>query len=97
MDKNDLLEFANDYFEEKGLTVSPSTSGVLTSGKYLNEKHLSEMKPKEIEANLKILLDEIVTEYKERTSSARKPTKIRDIDARPVIREKFCSLPPFCD
>ena len=97
MDKYDILEFVHDYFEEKGLTVSPSTSDVLISKKYLNEEHLSEMKPKEIEANLKILLDEIVTEYIERTSSSRKPTKIRDVDARPAVKKKFCSLPPFCD
>ena len=96
MDRDELLKFANDYFEVKGLTSSPSTNDVLISKKYLNEVYLSEMDTKDVKENVKFLLDEIITEYKGRTSSASKPTKIRDIDARPAIKKKFCSLPPFC-
>ncbi len=97
MDKQKLLKFANDYLEEKGLAVSPSTEKVLISKKYFNEKYLSEMDSEKAKQNIKILLDEVITKYEIRTSLSRQRTKIRDIDARPAIRKNFCKLPPFCE
>jgi len=97
LDKDKLIEFTEDYLTSRNLTVSPSTENVITSSKYLNTALLDSMNRDDLKNNLAILLDEAIENHKVRTSSAKRPTKVRDVDVRPVLKRRFCNLPPFCE
>ena len=96
MKMEDYHETVRQYFEEKDIPVSESTIEALSSRNYLNQGRLDEMSNKQIRDSLDVLLDEVVREYEGRTAEARRPTKVRDIDTRPVLRRRFCRLPLFC-
>jgi protease II len=96
MDKEKLEAYVNEYLKSKNLTISPSTEATITSPKYLNETLLDDMDAITLKKNLSVLLDETIIQYRERTGSAKRPTKVRDIDVRPVLKRKKCKLPPFC-
>jgi hypothetical protein len=89
-------ESVRQYFEEKEIPLSESTIEALSSRNFLDKGKLEDMSDPQIRRNLDVLLEDVVQEYEGRTAKAKRPTKVRDIDTRPVLRRRFCKLPPFC-
>jgi hypothetical protein len=92
----DYQKAVREYFEEKEIPLSESTIEALSSRTYLDHGKLEDMSDSRVRQNLDVLLEDVVQEYEGRTAKARRPTKVRDIDTRPVLRRRFCQLPPFC-
>ncbi|MHA1428595.1 MAG: hypothetical protein ACTSQI_21635 [Candidatus Helarchaeota archaeon] len=96
MDKAEFVEFVIDYLGSKGITVSSSTGEFMEKTRYVNDNLLKEYNENELKNNIRSVLDEAAKRYEERKSTAKRETKLRDIDLKPVVKKRFCSLPPFC-
>jgi len=96
MEISEIKKIINKYFYNKNIQVSESAIKTFLSVRYLNMGLLMKMKKEEIEHNFNILLKEVLEKYESRTRYAERKTKVRDIDVKPVLKKKFCSLPPIC-
>ena len=96
MTREQLAEFARHYLESRGFEVSGSTPDAIASSRYLNPDHLSTLDDDTIEAGAVVVLSDAIEEFGNRKEKSPTVRKIRDIDLRPALRRRFCTLPPFC-
>ncbi len=96
MKEKDFVRYLRELFKERNVVASATALESLTSRSYLNAGLLDSLDQETIRANAEKLLDEVVDAYKRRTETAARRTKVRDLDVRPVLKRRFCSMPPFC-
>jgi hypothetical protein len=110
MNEEDYINYINNYFKKKEIPVSTSAYYALLSRKYLNRELLSTLPEKIIHNNLDILLQDITDQYElrltkfgpyflrklDRSRFSGRKGRIQGMDVLPVLRKRFCRLPPFC-
>jgi hypothetical protein len=96
MEKKDFVHFLVNYFESQNVIPSPTAIDSLTSSYYLNQSLLDTLDRRTIYKNSEKILKEVLRTYKQRTHDSTRKTKVRDVDVRPVLKRRFCSMPPFC-
>jgi len=96
MDQKDFAKYLFNYFKNENVIPSSTAIGSLTSSTYLNLNLLNTLDRKTIYENTDKILKEVLQTYQQRTHDSIRETKVRDLDVRPVLKKRFCSMPPFC-
>jgi hypothetical protein len=96
MKKNELGEFATDYLRGEGYEVSSSTTSAMSTSSLVNSDLLDKLDDETIRSNTIILLGDTIEAFDDRKEKSPTVRMIRDIDVRPALKKRFCSLPPFC-
>jgi len=96
MKTTDYIEHVESLLGEKKIDVSNTAIEILQSRKYFSENLLTKMSKKQALENINILLVDIIKTYEKRAEKSKRKLILRDIDVRPVLIKRFCSLPPIC-
>ena len=96
MKLSEYIKHTQSFFSERDIQVSKTAIKALKNERYLNQNLLEEMSEKDVLKNMKILLDDILKIYKSRAEKTARVRVLRDIDVRPVLKKKYCNLPPLC-
>jgi hypothetical protein len=96
MTREELAAFARQYLASQGHEVSPSIDSLIATSRSVNPSHFPNLDDDTIRSNAVIVLSETIDEFMGRQRISPTVHKIRDIDLRPAIKRRFCSLPPFC-
>jgi len=96
MNEKAFIKYISNYLSDKNVVASSTAINSFISPKYLNSNLLANLDSNSIIRNTDKILNEVIQVYEERTAESIRATKVRDLDVRPVLRKRFCSMPPFC-
>jgi hypothetical protein len=96
MEEKAFIKYVFEYFKLQNVATSSTAIDSLTSPSYLNPNLLQTLARSTIYKNADKILDEVMQTYRKRTKGAVQETKVRDVDVRPVLKKRYCSMPPFC-
>lgn len=96
MKLQDYTKFIKSFLDKRKIKASDTAIKAFMSKRYLYQDVLEDMKKKEFLENMRILLDDILKSYESRAKKSARKIALRDIDVRPVLKEKKCKLPPIC-
>lgn len=94
--RNEFVDFASDHLTKQGYDLSQSASEAFQSSRLVNPKLLETLPEQTVRENTVELLEEIASGFEARRAREPRSRKLRDIDVRPALKRRFCSLPPFC-
>lgn len=76
------------------LKITPDGVQAFADPKYLNATLLKNLPDEEIDASIRVVVNDIVLKFGEELRREGAPVEAAHVHS--VLKERFCSLPPFC-
>lgn len=96
MNLREFKKMVKAYLGTKDIEFSKTAINEISSGPYVNRRALKEMSNTRVRKAVRGVLDDSIKEYEQRQKKSSRKVVMRDIDVKPALKKKFCSLPPFC-
>jgi hypothetical protein len=99
MNVDEYINDINRYFVGHSISIDKSAFNAFLNPKYFNKEWLEELPDETLRHNLEMIYLDVLENFhiRRRTRSRAYPRHILTArDVYPVLRKRFCKLPPFC-